>query len=242
MGSVVSRRRILFLLTIICSFDMSNCTQCNHTALDHIRHFKSINEWESQKEGIKHIETIIGRTSKDCMHRMAEFSDIQSNARLFHVAFWYNLEPEFVVGNAVVEIVFKYKNKYIIAFIEGFEGMVSCNQYCSNPFDASDIRAKYLESKSSSFYRMMQQSKIIGLSAKSYQEVLNGPIKEINDYFLRHKWKPFQIIRGKIQLNHGCLWYAMNLFSRLSDISVLELLGNQNVSTAIIVAKTAEAD
>ena len=161
------------------------------------------------------------------MHGLPEYTDIQLYAHLIFVRMWYNLEPEDIVGNAVVEIIFKYNDKYIIAYIEGGREMVQCNQFCCHPFDANDVTSKYLM-QSSSYYNRMQQSEFN--DSRSYKAIFDGPIKEINKYYLRHKWRPFEVIDGKIQLNHGCLWYAMNLFSEIAGTPVPRLRGSNSSS------------
>ena len=171
------------------------------------------------------------------MHGLAEFADIESNAKLTSLWFWYR--PDFP-GHAVIEIIFRYKDKFITAFFEGFRdtedgtnnGIVSCHKFYSN---TSDIGMRYLKNRSP-FYCLIHYSEIVGFSM-NYKDAFNGAIREINDFYVGNKWAPSEVVNGKIKLNNDCLWYAINLFSKVGNISVDELLANQNITIPIILLK-----
>ena len=170
------------------------------------------------------------------MHAIPEFSDIQSNAILILVGFWYKFD---LPSHAVIEAVFRYKDKFLTAFFEGLygiednmdNGMVSCHQYYGN---SNDIGTKYLKGRSH-LYRLLHKAEVSGVPV-NYQDVFDGVIKEINKFYVGNKWEASEIIDGEMKLN-GCLLYAINLFSKLTNISTDDLMKNENISKPIICFK-----
>ena len=178
--------------------------------------------------GIKFIETASGREYGYCMHTFFDFGDIALNATLIFAKFWYRLP-----GHAAIEMIFKLYDKYLIVVNYGLHkmrfGLVGCRQMYTGDIEAG---AKYLAVRSYR-YRVLLKVNIIG-NKTNYHDVINGPVKAVNDFYVRHKWIPADFSTGKIRLNHGCLWYVFNLFSRLSGISVNALLTNPNISEPIV--------
>ena len=221
------------LLMVVLALHISRSILCNHSILHRIGHIESLEEWEAQKAGVKHFENALGHGYDYCLHGLKEFADIQAHAMLSAVRLWFNGDA----GHAVIEIIFTYRDKFVVVISEAFQGTddnkkrgnIFCHQFYSSLCDAG---TRYLQDRSS-FYQLMQYSKIIGVSM-SYQDAFTGPIKEINDFYVCHKWVASKIIDGKIELNHGCIWYAINLFSRFVGIPVQELLTNENISQPII--------
>ena len=166
----------------------------------------------------------MGREYGYCMHPFPEYTDIESNARSIVVNYWFNFKRPFC-GNARIELIFAYRDKFIIVLNEGLEdngtyGMVSCCQLFVNSYDDG---AKYLKRRSP-LYRITKQLNITRRYITSYEEVFNGPIREINDYYVGHKWMPCEIVRGEIELEHASLWYATNLFAKLTGIPASRLI------------------
>ena len=177
------------------------------------------------------MESILGRSYGYCMHTLPEFRDIESNAMLKFVKFWYNMNVP--AGHAVIEIVFQYKDKYIIAFLEGFEdgrlGLVSCRQFYGNH---SNVGASYLTKRTAN-YQLLLNWDVVG-DSKTYKDAFKDPIKKMNRVYVNYAYEISEVYGDKIILNNDCLWYACNLFARLVGINVDELLANPNFSKPII--------
>ena len=208
---------------------------------------RSLEQWEEQERGIKYTEVSSGREYEYCMHTFIGSADI-SNATLISVNFWYNATP-MLPGHAIVEMVFEHRDKFIIVINEGLRqsthGMVACHQIYSNDTRAG---ANYLAERSI-YYRSLLKKNIHGNNKRffrtrstHYNDVLNGPIKETNCDYVHVKWKPADISHKRIILNHGCLWYACSLFSKLIGISVHELLSSPNISGPIIELQKSVSD
>ena len=76
--------------------------------------------------------------------------------------------------------------------------------------------------------------------AISYRGAFDGPIKEAITIYVRRPYNRSQVIDGKIILNNGCLWHAINLYAALTKISVHDLLQNPNISEPIIRFKATK--
>ena len=153
---------------------------------------------------------------------------------MLSVHFWFNTTP-MLPGHALIETVFKRNNndKYIILINEGFDkkryGLVHCRQIYSADIEAG---SKYLAVRSLHYRLLFKEN--IGLNNKEYHAVLDKSIKEINEGYVRNKWIPSDIVKGKIVLNHGCLWYACSLFAKLIGVSMDSVLENPSISIPII--------
>lgn len=222
---------------LLLDISTSAVSKCRCSQLDCIRLVESLNEWETRQYAIVHTETMLGRKYGYCMHAIPEFSDIQSNAILISIGFWYKFDTP---AHAVIEAIFRCNDKFLTAFLEGLygiednidNGMVSCHQYYGN---SSNIGTKYLKGRSN-LYRLLHTSEVSGVPI-TYLDAFDGVIKEINEFYVGNKWIASEIIDGTIKLNHGCLWYAFNLVSKLTNISADELLKNENISKPIICFK-----
>ena len=213
---------------------MVNSINCTNPRLC----IKSLEQWERLERGLKYTEVATGRTYDYCTHSFMDIADLASNATLIAVSLWYctNMFPD----HAAIEMIFEFNTKFIIVINEGFSdhlyllGLVVCHQIYANNTHAG---AKYLTKRS------MQYQSLIGWnftkSTKKYQDVFQGPIKEINKEYICRKWLLAEVVNGALRLNHDCLWYACTLFSKLADISIDELLANRNVSDTIIRCKQA---
>ena len=208
---------------------------CNHSALDCIRRVKSLSEWKTIGYGIKHTDTVNGREYGYCMHGVPEFADIETNAILKTVSLWYSFD----FGHAAIEMIFKYRKQFICVITEGLQdkyrnqySLVSCHQFLR---DTLDLKNGYLR-KRSSLYDILLQSNMSDESI-TYRAVFNGPLKRINDLYVNNPWTVSLIIGGRIDLGHGCLWYAVHLYAQLHHIGFDEVLAN--ISKPIIRFKKA---
>ena len=215
----------VLIFCILIDISLPQSVVCNRSAGD-VRHIcmQSLNEWKEVGYGIKHTDTVSGREYGYCMHGVSEFADIQKNAMLNSVALWYGFE----FGHAAVEMIFVYNAHFIFVISEGFEdkcrdehSVVSCHQFYIN----SLLKKKGYMRGRSSLYRIMLQSNM-SEAALSYEDVFNGPIKQVNDLYVQHKWTRSDIMSGQIELNHGCLWYAVHLFAKLTNMEVTEVMAN----------------
>ena len=205
---------------------------------------KSLREWATQTVGVKYTETIFGREYACCMHTLSVINDIEWNATLEFISFWYYFDDCAAgCGHSAIEIAFAYKGKYIVAICEGFEdnrrhGLVSCHQFYGNH---SNIGWAYLTQRSlkSTKYKPLMRHNFIGY-AISYRDTFDGPIKEINNIYVKLPYYRSQVVDRKIILNNGCLWYALNLYAALTQIPVHDLLQNPNNSEPIIRFKATK--
>ena len=212
---------------------------CNHSALDCVRRVKSLIEWKRIGYGIKHTDTITGREYGYCMHGVSEFADIESNAIMETVSFWYG----FAYGHAAIEMTFKYREQFIFVISEGLQdkyrheySLVSCHQFCG---DSLDLNHGYMKGRSL-LYDIVLQSNVSG-KRMSYRDVFNGPLQRITDLYVCQSWDVSRIIDGtnglkSIGLGHGCLWYAAHLYAELHNIAVDKVLAN--ISRPIIRFKS----
>ena len=226
----------LVLSTMV--YSVAECTECFRPILC----IKSLNEWASRTAGVKYTETILGRECAYCMHTLSEMKDIERNSTLEYISFWYYFDDATAAcGHSAIEIVFGYRQKYIVAVFEGFEdnrrhGLVSCHQFHGNKSDIGAVYLKQRAIKSTKFIALIRHN-FIG-DAISYRDTFDGPIKEINNIYVKLPYYRSQVVDGKIILNNGCLWYAINLYAALTQISVHDLLQNPNISEPIIRFKT----
>ena len=131
----------------------------------------------------------------------------------------------------MIEIIFQYQHQYITVFLEGLGdrkggGVVSCHQFYGYHINVGLS------------YQLLLNQNFVG-DSKTYEDVFDGPIKEINKRYVDYPFKSFEVFDGQIILNHDCLWYACNLFAKLVGIQVRELVANPNFSQPIIEHKMA---
>ena len=103
-------------------------------------------------------------------------------------------------------------DKYLVAFFEGLmdfkheitQALVSCHQFYGN---STNVGRHYLEKRGS--YRMLQQTEIIIGESMSYRDAFNGPIKEINEYYIRHRWVIHTAMTAPFSIDFLLLFVAM---------------------------------
>ena len=163
-----------------------------------------------------------------------EFADIEVNAILKSIIFWYNFD----YGHAAVEMVFTYKKQFVTVISEGLAdqyrpqySIVSCHQFYG---DVLNLEAGYMKERSS-LYDILLQSDASG-KQMSYRNVFEEHLRRINDLYVCHPWTVSQIIENRIDLGHGCLWYTVHLYALLRGIGVDEVLAS--ISRPIIEFKT----
>ena len=224
----------LLPLTLILLVNISGCINCTNPRLC----IKSLEQWEQIKHGLKFTETAIGRDYAYCTHTFMNIADIAANATLIAANIWYSTTP-LTPCHAAIEMIFELNAKYVIVINEGFSehllGSIVCHQIYANNKEAG---AKYLRYRSK-HYRMLSTINFTENTTK-YQDVFDGPVKQINDLYVRNKWVPAKMVNGRLKLNNGCFWYALSLFARLMKISVQRLLTNPNISMPIIRQKNIE--
>ena len=197
----------------------------------HQHHIKSLDDWELRKYGIVHTETMLGHEYGYCIHASAELVSIQTEAVLHSIGFWYRFERP---AHAIIEITFIHGDKFINVLLEGFQeitkkGSIACHQFCGRSMDVSTAYLK----RRSAFYQLLQRTQNIEF-AMTYQDAINGPIKQTNEFYVRHEYVRSDIMDDGIKLNHDCLWYAVSIYSKLTGISKQESLTNQNITKPII--------